>query len=91
EAVLARRKSPFPKTYDPHYYALCKETLLEILSDKSSPLNSLVDSGFIRQILSREGRVFSQPWFGQLMTDAQLLAYLIQVDTWMRTYRISLC
>lgn len=91
DAVLARRKSPYPKTYDPHYYALCKERLLEILSDKSSPLNSLVDSVFIRQILSREGRVFSQPWFGQLMTDAQLLAYLIQVDTWMRRYRISLC
>ncbi len=91
EAVLARRKSPFPKTYDPHYYALCKERLLEILSDKSSPLNSLVDSGVIGQILSRGGRVFSQPWFGQLMTDAQLLAYLIQVDTWMREYRISLC
>jgi len=91
DAILARRKSPYPKTYDPRYYELCRDRLLEILSDKSSPLNSLVDSDFIRDVFSRRGRAFSQPWFGQLMTDAQLLAYLIQVDTWMREYRISLC
>ena len=37
EAVLARRKSPFPKTMTRITMLWCKERLLEILSDKSSP------------------------------------------------------
>lgn len=89
--VLARRKSPYPKTHDPEYYALCRDLLLEILSDRGSPLSSLVDSEYIRQVIASGGHAFRQPWFGQLMTDAQLLAYLIQVDAWLREYRVSLC
>lgn len=29
---------------------------------------------------------FDRPWFGQLMTGPQLLAYLCQVNTWLKEY-----
>ena len=29
------------------------------------------------------------PWFGQLMTGPQMLAYLIQVNQWMLRYRVD--
>lgn len=89
--ILNRKKSPYPKTHNPEYYALCRGRLLEILSDPSSPLQQLVDVEYIRGVIVRGGSAFDQPWFGQLMTDAQLFAYLIQVDIWMREYRVSLC
>jgi asparagine synthase (glutamine-hydrolysing) len=30
------------------------------------------------------------PWFGQLMTIAQFFAYLIQMDTWLREYKVEI-
>lgn len=90
-AILNRKKSPYPKTHNPGYLALVKDRLLGILSDSSSPLRQLVDVEHIRGVIAEGGKAFDQPWFGQLMTDAQLFAYLIQVDIWMREYRVSLC
>jgi asparagine synthase (glutamine-hydrolysing) len=89
--VLMRQKSPYPKTHNPRFYTLCRDRLLEILADPGSPLRSLVNANYIGDVAQSGGHAFRQPWFGQLMTDAQLFAYLIQVDTWMRRYRVSLC
>lgn len=89
--ILMRKKSPYPKTHNPKFYSLCRDRLLEILADPGSPLRSLVNTDYIGHVIESGGQAFRQPWFGQLMTDAQLLAYLIQVDTWMRKYRVSLC
>ncbi len=30
----------------------------------------------------------NRPWYGQLMRGPQFLAFLIQVDTWLREYRV---
>jgi len=89
--ILKRKKSPYPKTHNPEYYALCRDWLVDILSDPGSPLRELVDVGYVQKVIAGGGREFNRPWFGQLMTDAQLLAYLIQVDIWIRQYRISFC
>ena len=89
-AILNRKKSPYPKTHNP-ISRFSQDRLLGILSDSSSPLRQLVDVEHIRGVIAEGGKAFDQPWFGQLMTDAQLFAYLIQVDIWMREYRVSLC
>lgn len=41
---------------------------------------------YILEILETEGKAFSRPWFGQLMTGPQLMAYLIQVNIWLERY-----
>ena len=38
------------------------------------------------EILETDGKAFTRPWFGQLMTGPQLMAYLIQVELWLQKY-----
>ncbi|MGI6285658.1 asparagine synthase (glutamine-hydrolyzing) [Neomoorella humiferrea] len=86
--VIARRKSPYPKTYNPAYLEAVSALMLEILEDPTSPILSFIDVPAVKALVqSRE--VSSLPWFGQLMGRPQLLAYLIQVDMWMREYKIA--
>lgn len=91
EDVLARRKSPYPKTHNPAYLAAVRDRLLGILDDPASPLCPLVDVAAVRQVALSGGAAFDRPWFGQLMTGAQLLAYFVQVDTWLREYSVRIC
>lgn len=90
EEVLYRKKSPYPKTHNPSYLKAVKGWLQNILNDPSSPLLKLIDKNRVQEIIDSNGAAFGVPWFGQLMTGAQLFAYLIQVDIWMREYKIIL-
>jgi len=88
EAVLKRRKSPYPKTHNPAYLAAVRQWLLQILGDPASPLLPLLDINKVRSLARSDKPAFGRPWFGQLMTDPQLFAYLAQVDTWLREYKV---
>lgn len=88
--VLERRKSPFPKTHHPAYLAAVRRWLLEILGDRSSPLLPLVDRKTLVKLAQSETPDLDVPFFGQLMRLPQLLAYLIQVDQWLRRYGVRL-
>ena len=39
------------------------------------------------EILATDGKSFTRPWFGQLMTGPQLMAYLCQVNMWLEKYQ----
>lgn len=88
EDVVARRKSPYPKTHDPVYLEAVRAWVLRILDDPASPLLPFVDREAVRRFAVEEAGSVHVPWFGQLMTGPQLLAYLAQVDTWLREYRV---
>ena len=89
QEVLWRRKSPYPKTHDPaSYTAIVRERLRDILGDPCSPLRPLLNLSAVRALAAGEAIAGNVPWFGQLMTGPQLMAYLIQVDAWLRTYRV---
>jgi len=87
--VLTRKKSPYPKTHNPSYLAAVKTWVLDILNDSSSPLLPFIDVAKIRALAEGDASQFHLPWFGQLMTGPQLFAYLAQVDTWLRHYKVS--
>ena len=42
---------------------------------------------YILDILNTDGSAFTRPWFGQLMTGPQLMAYLCQVNMWLERYQ----
>lgn len=86
--VLGRKKSPYPKTHNPAYLDAVKKQFREIHHDLSSPLMRLLDPSRVREIVESDAAVFGPSWFGQLMGNAQMFAYLIQVDTWMRENRV---
>ena len=90
DGVIERKKSPYPKTHNPAYEARMRSWLTDILDEKSSPLLDIVDETKLRWILENEKADYGRPWFGQLMALPQMFAYLIQVDIWMREYRVRL-
>lgn len=85
--IVDRKKSPYPKTHNPTYLAKVKEMLTDIMKDKNAPINSLLNRQYILDILNTDGTAFSRPWFGQLMTGPQLMAYLCQVNMWLERYQ----
>lgn len=87
--VLFRKKSPYPKTHNPSYESTVKKWLMEILNNSNSPLLPLVNKKSI-QLLAESKPDYGKPWFGQLMATPQMFAYLIQVDYWLKKYRVKL-
>ena len=87
DEIVDRKKSPYPKTHNPSYLAKVKVMLADIMKDKNAPINSLLNRDYILEILNTDGSAFSRPWFGQLMTGPQLMAYLCQVNMWLERYQ----
>lgn len=87
DEVLWRKKSPYPKTFDPQYLLLVSQRL-ETLLGEDSPLFYLVDREAARQLLTAE---YAWPWYGQLMKVPQTICYLLQIDFWLRRNRVELC
>lgn len=87
DQIVDRKKSPYPKTWNPTYLAKVKEMLTKIMNDKNAPINNLLNRQYILEILETDGKAFTRPWFGQLMTGPQLMAYLCQVNMWLERYQ----
>lgn len=88
--VLYRKKSPYPKTHNPNYLSAVRSLLLERLGDPSCPLLPLIDAGRIRELAVSADAGSHIPWFGQLMSGPQLFAYLLQMDFWLKRYKVKI-
>ena len=86
EEIVYRKKSPYPKTHNPNYLKLVKKELSKIINCEYSPINKLLNKEYIQEIIETDGKSFSRPWFGQLMTGPQLMAYIIQINMWLERY-----
>ena len=87
DEIVNRKKSPYPKTHNPTYLKAVKEMLWDIMQKKDAPINQLLNRKYILEILETDGKAFTRPWFGQLMTGPQLMAYLCQVNMWLEKYQ----
>lgn len=87
EKVLYRKKSPYPKTHNPNFLAAVSQRLSEILEEKDSALTELVDRSELERLLRHEDHV---QWYGQLMNLPQTIAFFIQLDHWMKKFKINL-
>ncbi len=87
EEIMNRKKSPYPKTWNPNYTKTVREALRNIMENKDAPIHQLLNRNYISEIIETDGKAFTRPWFGQLMTGPQLMAYLIQVNTWLERYQ----
>ncbi|HMM19777.1 MAG TPA: asparagine synthase (glutamine-hydrolyzing) [Selenomonadales bacterium] len=90
EDVLWRRKSPYPKTHNPTFHQAVHDGLLAILDDSESPVRQLVDVARLKNFAVSGAARSPLPWFGQLMGGPQVLAYLIQVDAWLRQNKATI-
>ena len=85
--IVERKKSPYPKTHNPTYLNVVKKELTSILEKADSPIKNILNESYIKEILETNGVAFTRPWFGQLMTGPQLMAYLCQVNMWLEKYQ----
>ncbi|WP_018923916.1 asparagine synthase (glutamine-hydrolyzing) [Salsuginibacillus kocurii] len=87
--VQKRKKSPYPKTHHPKYSELIGTMTEEILKNKNEPIHDLMDEKALEQLSRTRGFEVKEPFFGQLMTGPQLLAFIWQVNHWLKTYSVS--
>lgn len=87
--ILWRKKSPYPKTYDPAYEKLVGNRLKEILDDANAPIRPLLDIKKVDAFLNSPCN-YGKPWYGQLMAGPQMLAYMLQVNYWLEKYHVRI-
>ena len=51
EEIVDRKKSPYPKTWNPTYLATVKDMLTKIMNDSNAPINNLLNRNYILEIL----------------------------------------
>lgn len=90
QEICDRKKSPYPKTHNPAYTDLVCAEMDSILRDKNAPVLQLIDKDKVREIVESRGSAYKAPWFGQLMTGPQMMAYLIQMNNWLKEYNVQL-
>ena len=87
EPVLYRKKSPYPKTHHPEYTRLVREAVSNLMDQADAPIFELLSRQAMCRYLENEP---AWPWYGQLMTMPQTLAYFLQINFWMTHYNVSL-
>jgi len=88
EDVLWRKKSPYPKTHNPNYTIAVQKWMDSILKDKTSPILQIINKEKVQNIVNTGGKAYGKPWYGQLMAGPQLIAYLIQINIWLKEYNV---
>ena len=91
DEIIDRKKSPYPKTHNPEYTKEVGKMLQNILNNKTSPIHQIIDYDFVEKMIETGGSNFKKPWYGQLMTGPQVIAYLIQMNNWMKFYQEKKC
>lgn len=87
DSIINRKKSPYPKTYDPHYLELVSYELKLLLERKDAPIYSIVKKSALEGLLTAE---YAWPWYGQLMKVPQTIAYMLQINFWMEHYHVKI-
>lgn len=87
EIITWRKKSPYPKTFNPEYLDCVREMTSAVLSDKNSPLCEMLDLSAVSNLIQNPESL-TEPWYGQLMRTPQVLAYIVQIYVWMRKYNV---
>ncbi len=87
DEVLYRKKSPYPKTWDPAYTEIMRNRLQSVLDQKDAPIFQIVDRESIQNLLTDS---YTWPWYGQLMKTPQTMAYMLQINHWLTHYQVEL-
>ena len=87
EKVLWRKKSPYPKTHNPAFLDAVTQKLSVIMEEKDNIFFEIVKREQLEKLLKHEDYV---QWYGQLMNLPQTIAFFIQLDYWLKHFKIKL-
>lgn len=88
EIITWRKKSPYPKTFNPIYLNEVSKMVEAVLQDKNCPLYDMLNPIAIRELMENPDSL-SEPWYGQLMRGPQVLAYILQTYVWIKKYNVQ--
>lgn len=89
DEILFRKKSPYPKSYNPYYEKLLVKRLENEIKEDDCPILDIIDKKKL-DIFMKSVKDYGAPWYGQLMAGPQMLAYLIQINYWMKKFKIKI-
>ena len=84
--IVNRKKSPFPKIWNPKYCEMLIKKMKEILTEDTI-FTYLINKEGIEYLMEND---IDSLWYGQLMRKPQVLAYLIQMDMWFKEYNVMI-
>ena len=87
DKILWRKKSPYPKTHNPSYMSAVCSMLEPILNNKNEPIHNLIDAKKVRELFTQSNPT---PWYGQLMTTPQTIAYFYMLNFWLKKYKVEI-
>lgn len=87
DKVLWRKKSPYPKTHNPAFLDAVTEKLSAVMDEKDNILFEIVRREELEKLLKHYDHV---QWYGQLMNLPQTIAFFLQLDHWLKRYKIKL-
>ena len=90
DKLRLRKKSPYPKTCSPAYTELVRQMTQSMLDDAGAPIWQLADMETVEKLAASALDPAATPWYGQLMAGPQMLAYLIQVNCWLKERNIQI-
>ena len=83
--ILWRKKSPYPKTFDPKYEQVVGKRLCQIKDDRTQPIHQIIAPECLQRIVDAD---YNWPWYGQIMRGPQTMAFMLQINDWMKTYNV---
>ena len=89
DKLRLRKKSPYPKTCSASYTSIVRGRIRELCADADAPIWKIVDADSLEKLASAPLNPVDTPWYGQLMAGPQMLAYLLQVNAWMKERGIA--
>ncbi len=87
DEVLWRKKSPYPKTHNPDYMEAVVSLMRESLSDNNAPILKILGREKIESLYYKSD---AEPWYGQLMTCPQTIAYFWMLNFWLKKYNVKI-
>ena len=88
EIITWRKKSPYPKTFNPEYIQTVIDMTRAVMEDKSCPLYDMLNKTSVADLIDNPDSL-AEPWYGQLMRGPQVLAYIVQIYVWIKKYNVE--
>lgn len=85
--ILWRKKSPYPKTHNPNYRKAVSSLLQQVIDNPHSRVLEIIKREELQKLIDEEK---TQPWYGQLMTTPQTIAYFLQMNYWLEKYNVEI-
>ncbi|MDR0384136.1 MAG: asparagine synthase (glutamine-hydrolyzing) [Christensenellaceae bacterium] len=81
--IKGRKKSPYPKTFNPDYLKMLEDEMQDVIDNRDEPIHKIIDLVSLKQFRD-------EFWYGQLMARPQTIAYFLQINYWLKKYDIKI-